>query len=279
MSYSKKALRRECRENGLKPMRDHERPVYRLQCQLGRHYYKKDHASKGDVSKHKVGDTFRVSDYPYRGLVPATVIEVHRTDEGFVYKIKVKRTGQAEKEELVKEYALEHIGHNYYNPQQYYLDYHKRKEQEALGALVKAKDEPKGLKGFLRQFHLCDQYEANEEGNVPFLVPKSSSCPYSRIYIYSNHIGLERYPGQGAEVEFYDSKEELAALLCAQETSLEAFKALFEKVKAAALRYLHDDVSEAGFMLKQGLIRAIECVGEDDVNGAMRALKEAEKFA
>lgn len=280
MSYSKKALWRECLENGLEPIWDYERPVYRLQCQLGRYYYKEDNASNGDgdVSKHKVGDTFSVSDYPYRGFVTATVIEVHRTDEGFVYKIKVKRTGQAEKEELVKEYALEHIGNNYYNPQQYYLYYHKRKEQEALGAQVKAKDEPKGLKGFLERFHLSDQFEANE-GNVPFLVPKSSSCPYSRIYIYPNHIGLERYPGEGAEVEFYDTEEELAALLRAQETSLEAFKALFEKVKAAALRYPHDDVSEAGFMLKQGLIRAIECVGEDDVNGAMRALKEAEKFA
>ena len=77
--------------------------------------------------------------------------------------------------------------------------------------LAKAKDEPKGLKGFLERFHLSDQFEANEEGNVPFLVAKSSSCP--RIYIYSNHIALERYPGEGAEVEFYDTKEELAHLL------------------------------------------------------------------
>jgi len=215
MSYSKKALRRECRENGLEPIWDYERPVYTLQCQLGRHYYKKDNASKskGDVSKHKVGDTFRVSDYPYRGFVTATVIEVHLTDEGFVYKIKVKRTGQAEKEELVKEYALGHNVNydNLYNPQQYYLDYHKRKEQEALVELVKAKD---------------------EQPNV------------------------------------------------AQETSEEALQVLFEKVKAAALSLPVDDVSEAGFMLKMGFLRAIECYGGSrDVDGAMRALKEVEKFA
>lgn len=213
MSYSKKALRRECRENGLEPERYYEDPVYTLQSQLGRHYYKRDHASKGDVSKHKVGDTFRVSDYPCRGYATATVIEVHRTDEGFVYKIKVKRTGQAEKEELVKEDALGHNVNydNMCNPQQYYLDYHKRKEQEALVELVKAKDEqPNG----------------------------------------------------------------------AQETSEEALQVLFEKVKAAALSLPDDDDSEAGFMLKMGFLRAIECYGGSrDVDGAMRALKEVEKFA
>lgn len=213
MSYSKKALRRECRENGLEPMLDYERPVHTLQCQLGRYYYKKDNASKGDVSKSKVGDTVRVSDYPYGGYATATVIEVHRTDEGFVYKIKVKRTGQAEREELVKEDALGHSVNydNMYNPQQYYLDYHKRKEEEALVELVKAKDEqPNG----------------------------------------------------------------------AQETSEEALQVLFEKVNAAVLSLPVDDLSEAGFMLKMCFFRAIKCYGGSrDVDGAMRALKEAEKFA
>lgn len=210
MSYNKNALMRECRENGLEPERDYERPVYTLQCQLGRHYHKLDNPA--DVPKSKVGATVRVSDYPYRGYATATVIEVHRTDEGFVYKIKVKRTQQAEKEELVKEDALHHNVNydNMWNPQQYYLDYHKRKEQEALAELGKAKDEqPNG----------------------------------------------------------------------AQETSEEALQVIFEKVSAAALSLPDDDVSEAGFRLKMGLFKAIECFGGSrDVDGAMRALKEVEKF-
>ena len=111
-----------------------------LQCQLGSYYHKLDHPA--DVSKSKVGDMVYVSNNGYRSPATATVIEVHRTHEGFVYKIKVKRTGQAEKEELVKEDALRHNVNydNMYNPQQYYLDYHKRKEQEALAELVKAKE-------------------------------------------------------------------------------------------------------------------------------------------
>ena len=86
--------------------------------------------------------------------------------------------------------------------------------------LAKAKDEQpkgKGLKEFLRRFHLSDQFEAHEEeGNVPFVVPKRS-CPYARIYIYLTHIVLSS-SSEGGEVELYDSKEELAALLRALET-------------------------------------------------------------
>lgn len=203
----------ECRENGLEPEWDPKHPVDALQCQLGSHYHKLDHASSmADVPKSNVGDMVRVSDYPYGGYATAKVIEVHRTDEGFVYKIKVKRTQQAEKEELVKEDALRHNVNydNMYNPQQYYLDYHKRKEQEALAEVVKAKDEqPNG----------------------------------------------------------------------AQETSEEALQVLFEKVSAAALSLPDNDVSEVGFRLKMGLFKAIECFGGSrDVDGAMRALKEVEKF-
>lgn len=89
--------------------------------------------------------------------------------------------------------------------------------------LAKAKDEQpkgKGLKEFLRRFHLSDQFEAHEEeGNVPFLVPKNTESPYAYINIYSDHIVLLSFSDhQGKEVEFYDSKEELAALLRALET-------------------------------------------------------------
>lgn len=284
MSYNKEALMRECRENGLEPEQPerYSKTPDTLQWQLGRHYYQLDHASMADVPKSKVGDTVRVSDYPYGGYATAKVIEVHRTDEGFVYKIKVKRTGQAEKEELVREDALNHNVNydNMRNFQQYYLDYHKRKEQEALVELVKAKDEqPKanGLNDFLKRFGLRDQFDANEEGNIAFLVPKSSSFPYHRIYIYSNRIALQRSIAEVAEVKFYNSKEELAALL--RETSEEALQLLFEKVNAAALSLPDDDVSEAGYMLKVCLFRAIQCYGGSrDVDGAMRALKEAEKF-
>lgn len=60
-------------------------------------------AKEQPKAKYKVGDTVRVSDYPYRGFAMATIMETKRTGSVWVYKIKVKRTGQAEKEELVNE--------------------------------------------------------------------------------------------------------------------------------------------------------------------------------
>ena len=272
---------RECRENGLEPMRG---GVDTLQCQLGSFYHKLDNASKGDVSKSKVGDMVYVSNNGYRSPATATVMEVHRTDEGFVYKIKVKRTGQAEKEELVKEDALRHNVNydNMYDPQQYYLDYHKRKEQEALAELVKAKDEPKGLKGFLERFHLSDHFEANEEGNVAFLVPKSSSCSYYRIYIYSTHIGLQRSIGEAAEVKFYDSKEELAALLRAQETSHEmspeeCLRECYRLFRSLSQKY--NDDSYASWKVKQSVSAAMKCLREKDIYAALKAMEEVKELA
>jgi len=126
----------------------------------------------------------------------------------------VKRTGQDEKEELAKEEVLSSAtrsSQRLYDPVQYYFDYHKRKEQEALEKQVAKAKEPKGLTEFLERWRLSDFFEANEEGNV--LVPKTLDiCRYPHIRIHPQDVGLPDKSGV-EEVMFYDSEKEKATIL------------------------------------------------------------------